>query len=282
MADIFTIVYLAGGVGIGWVLSYINIRKNKMIYKLTQAIKKRKPIAFLETDKACHFRVIDKGFQNLVITSEKELIINTKSSPKPCLNLGGVEIIHGDLYKSMTSPQELRLFIDKIKGEGWKDEDIAAFLAKLEIVSADNVEDSMTDDAANKKASILAKFTRKPKKEGDKPAIDPRVYEKLKEEDTKLKRALCVYKTLPSTVKDFIYTGINRTSLHDMVRELVYQRELERMGKKNWIAIAILVLLCLVGAGLFIRFAFSTEGFTALFGVGQHAAQNMPPPQIAP
>ena len=75
-----------------------------------------------------------------------------------------------------------------------------------------------------------------------------------------------VYVSLPSVVKDFIYTGLNRTSIHAMLRELVFQRELEKMGKRDWVKIAIAIFLILLGIGFAIRFIVGAPEFAKVVG----------------
>jgi amino acid permease len=83
------------------------------------------------------------------------------------------------------------------------------------------------------------------------------------------KKKYDVFVDMSSVVKDFIYTGINRTTIHAMLRELVYQRELEKFGQRNWMMIAIAIFIILIGLGFAIKWIFSTEGIIqTLTGVG--------------
>jgi len=244
---LFEILCTCGGLGLGYLLNEILLRRNKKIYPLIDAIKKRKLIAFLETDKAVYFRVIPKTYKNLGITKEKELIILPKSSVKPCVNLGGLLIARGDLYKSACVPQEVRKFISERLSDGWSEEDIAKFFEEIETIPSEQLK-------ARYKALKDSKYYPESVESGNPTPVskvDKQKYD--------------IYVSLPSVVKDFIYTGLNRTSIHAMLRELVFQRELEKMGQRNWVKIAIAIFLVLLGIGFLIRFIGSTPAITSFF-----------------
>lgn len=262
MVDIFSIIYLVVGIGSGYIISEVMLRKNKALYTLSNALKKKKFVAFLETDKAIYCRIIQKIYRNLAITKQKEIIILPKSSPKPCVNLGGAMIIHGDLYKSVAVPQELRKFIRARKKEGWKEEDIAQFLEEVETTSPNTLKQLYLKLKEGKKPEAMPESEA-----GSNPAVPTNSIDKRKYD---------VYINLPSVVKDFIYTGLNRVSIHAMLRELVYQRELEKMGKHNWLMIAIAIMVILLGVGFAIRFIFSSPG------VLEVVSKVVSPPRIAP
>jgi len=248
--DLMNILYFVVGFGGAYVLVLLIDKKNKWLSSLVKSIKKRHPIIFLETDKASYFRPTARFFKNLAITPDKEVIVVPKSSPKPCLNLGGVEIIHADLYKSIGTPRELRLFIDElIENDGWSQEDVSKFFEEIEIISPDIIMKYFED---NMKAIKTDGNNGSAEKNGNG--------EKRKAVKEKLKKKIEIYKSLPSVVKDFIYTGINRVSLHAMIREMVYQRELEKVGGRNWLAIAIAIMIIAVAVGIAFRFIFQTPG----------------------
>ncbi|RKZ28640.1 hypothetical protein DRQ26_00705 [bacterium] len=259
---IFNLIYLIVGVGIGYVLTeYVIDKKTKSVRMFLKCIKKKIPIAFLETDKATYFRPIEKIYKSLGIYREgnsKQVVIFPKSSLKPCLNLGGVPIVHGDLYKSAAVPTEVVRFINERLNAGWKDEDIAQFFQEIESIPSNklkeiykNLKDMFAlSKSKNKKdlQEIKQKIIGKGEEIQPVSKIDAEKYD--------------VYMGMSSVVKDFIYTGLNRVSIHDMLRELVYQRELERLGKKNWILIAITIFIILIAVAMFLRFIFSTPALS--------------------
>jgi len=234
--NIINLAYLVAGLGLSYILYEISLRKNRALYSLIKNVKKKKQIPiFLETDKASYLKFVDRVFKNIGVTTEKELVVIPKSSAKPCLNLGGIVIAHGDVYKSVTVPTDLIKFVKELKdgkfGEKWSNEEIAKFFQEIEHVNAEKLKDYLKQFDGKKKI-------KKINEDGEKVGINvsPMMSQKFK-----------IYMAMPSVVKDFIYTGINRVSLHDMLREMVYQRELEKMGSRNWIMYAIAILIVLLG-----------------------------------
>jgi len=238
--DIFNIIYFVIGGLSFWIFYEFGIlRKNKNAYNFFNLLKKRVPLVFLETDKAVYYKPIVKMYKNLGVTSDKEIVIIPKSSIKPCLNLNGILIGHGDLYKSITTPQEFRMLVNQLQLDGWKDEDIAKFFEEIESLPKPQLESMYKNWKMGK--------SNNPENPEDISPIDMKKYD--------------VYINLPSVVKDFIYTGLNRISIHAMLRELVFQRELEKIGQRNWLMIAIAILLILIGIGIAWRFIVGTPGF---------------------
>ena len=235
---ITNILFLLVGLGVGYFLYDILLRKNKGLYAIISSVKKKRMIAFLETDKSIYVKPIEKLYKNLGVTKQREVIILPKSSVKPCMGLG-IPIAHGDLYKSVTTPQEVRQFVSERKKDGWKDEDIAQFFQEIETIPG------------NKLKNVYKQM--KEGKDLDGNEIDVNKIEKMKFD---------IYNNMDSVVKDFIYTGLNRVSIHDMLREIIYQRELEKMGKRNWIMIAVAIMIIIIAIGLGVRFIFSTPGIT--------------------
>lgn len=253
--DIITIAAAIAGAGSVFIFNEISKRKNKALFKLIDAIKKKHLIAFLETDKSVYFRPITKTYKNIGITDKKEIIILTKDSPKPCMDLGGIMIAHGDLYRGITIPAEVRKFAQEKLVDGWKSEDIGRFLQEIEQTPAE----------------VLKEYYKKMKKTRVIPGTEKIITEKG-ENGKSTEKVIAIpasevdmqkYDTficMPSVVKDFIYTGINRVSIHDMIRELVYQRELEKFGQRNWIVIAVAIFLILIAIGFAIRLISGSPG----------------------
>jgi len=235
---ITNILFLLVGLGIGYFLYDTLLKRNKGLYTIISSVKKKKMVAFLETDKSVYIKPIEKIYKNLGVTKQREIVILPKSSVKPCMGLG-IQIAHGDLYKSVTTPQEVRQFVEERKKDGWKDEDIAQFFQEIETIPG------------NKLKTIYKQMKEGKDLSGKK--IDVNEIEKMKFD---------IYKNMDSVVKDFIYTGLNRVSIHDMLREIVYQRELENIGKRNWIMIAVAIMIIIIAIGLGVRFIFSTPGIT--------------------
>jgi len=270
--------------GIGYIVNLISMKfKNPAINELINSIKKGKPIVFLETDKGIYFTSIEKIYKNLAVTPRREVIIIPKSTLKPCLNLRGVPIAHGDLYKSVTTPQELRLTIKKLTGENWSQEEIAQFFDEISKIPPERLKSiyKLKKEAGKLSKLPISKLITEDEK-GNKIPISELHAEALRmkqNKDDKDKLKYDIYVNLPSTVKDYIYTGLNRVSIHDMIREMVYQRELENIGKRDWIKIAIAILIILVGIGMAVKFIFGTGGITSFLSAATHTTR---PPQINP
>jgi len=264
MPDILTYAFLFVGFFGGYFINEMLFRRNKALYKFVTCVRKKIPIAFLETDKAIYATPIIKTYKNLGVTENKELVILPRSAPKPCINLGGTLILHGDLYKSVASPQEFRLFINDRIADGWSPEDIAKFFEEIETTPPEILKAKLK--AVQKGASV--KLEGKTDAElAEMIKTNPDAYWAYKFRDTPEEfKKFQIYLNLPSVVKDFIYTGLNRVSIHTMLRELVYQRELEKGNQRNWIAIAIFIFLILIGVGFAFRFIFSTPNIMQSLG----------------
>jgi len=134
--DILNIGFLLVGAGGVYVFTELLKKKNKAAALLLTAIKKKQVLAFLETDKSVFFRTIIKMHKNIGITNNREVVIMTKDSPKICPELGAL-IVHGDLYKGITIPGEVRKFFQGQLAAGWKPEDIGKFLQEIEQTPAE-------------------------------------------------------------------------------------------------------------------------------------------------
>lgn len=254
-------IFLAVGVGFTYIITEIIARRNKFLFQFIKAIRKKKTIVFLETDKAIFWDTIEKFYKNLGLTKNKDVIILPKSSVKPVMNLGA-SFVHGDLYKSVTTPKEVRELIADLTKDGWADEEIAKFLEEVETTPADQLHEYY-------KSLIAGKNPKNPS-----VALTE---DELKEQKEKITKRYNIYRNLSSVIKDFIYTGLNRVTVLSMIRELVYQRELEKMGSREWVKWALAIFLILVGVGFAVRFIISSPNIPQIFGGG-----NTPQPRINP
>jgi hypothetical protein len=299
MVDLITVAVLIAGFGLGYVIDEMSLRRNKGAFNfIQQCIRKKKMGAFLETDKGSYFTPIEKIYKNIGITTARELIILPRSAVKPCLNMGGIPLVHGDLYKSVVTPQEFRLFVEKMtKEENWTSEEIAKFMEEIESTPPEQLNHrykmlSKAGELLSKKKGKFDAYTGNKANPGTNPetnletdlkekaTTDPVALWALQYKDNpKEFKKWNIYINLPTTIKDFIYTGLNRVSIHAMLRELVYQRDLEKMGQRNWLQIAIAFIIIAVGVGFAIRFIFSTPGLlNTLTALAQPASQIAPTP----
>jgi len=225
----------AGAFVLGYFFYEFNLRKNPSLWTIISAVKKKRILAMLETDKAVFPEHIVKVYKSIGITPKKDLIIFTRGSPKMLYGTP-IQVVHADIYKSITVPQELRKLVKRLENKGWKAEDIGQFFEEVEKTPADVLEKVYKEIKATGKKTVIDE-------EGNVVERDASEIEKQKYD---------VFIGMSSVVKDFIYTGINRTTIKSMLREMVYQRELEKIGRWNILYVAIAVLLILIGLGFFL------------------------------
>jgi len=251
---LFTVLGAAVGLIGGFYLKELQLKRNKALSQLLTAMKKKdRWIGFLESDKTTYFRTVIKFYKNLAITPEREIIIFPEASVKPCPDLGGVMVFHGDLYKSIATTRDLRMFFFELKRMGWSDNEIAHFLRELEIKNPDKILENLVNEiqAIRKKRSELeeklAKFENASDEEKKQLAEEieetRNELEALMNREKKLNQKIDVFLGLPSTVKNFVYTGLNRVLIHNIIHELVYQRELEKLKEKDWLKLGAAIFL---------------------------------------
>lgn len=224
------------GVLFGYLVYDMKIRRRKGLQSLVSAVLRNRPIVFLETKTTTYIQPIIKTFHNLGITENKELVIIPPSTLKICPSLR-VQVGHGDLYRSILVPSEVPKFRDMLEKEyGWSNDEIAEFFEKIISVPKSELKNALDDDAVRKELDVAVKGPKKKETKYD------------------------IYKLVPSTVQDFIYTGLNRVSIFDMLKNLVDQRELEKLGQRNWIAIAIAFFILLLGIGVVVQLIMPAIG----------------------
>ena len=251
MPDLITFGYMIAGVLLGYVYANIFFFSNKGAAQFVDALKKKKMIIFSETDKAEWFRVVDKVYKNLAVTTDKDMIILPENAIKPCMNLGGVQMAHADLYKSIASSSDVRKWMLSIKEQyGWTENDIAVIIQEIQEFPPEKVTEylaKLVSGKATKKEEVITEVDD-PENPGQKKRVKQMIEQSLAPAG-KDKEKYAVYIALPSTVKNWVYTGLNRISIHDMLRELVYQRDLEKKGVPPWIMIGIAVFLVILALG---------------------------------
>lgn len=230
------IVFCVVGALFGYLAYDMKIRKRKGLRSLISAVNKNRPIIFLETKTTTYVQSIIKTFHNIGITENKELVIIPPSTLKICPSLR-VQVGHGDLYRSILVPSEVPKFRDMLaKEHGWSNDEIADFFEKIMTIPSSDLKKMLDNDEVKNTLDVTVKD--------------------LKKKQTKYD----IYKLVPSTVQDFIYTGLNRVSIFDMLKNLVDQRELDKLGQKNWVAIAIAFFVILMGIGVVVSLVMPAIG----------------------
>ena len=230
------IAFCVVGALFGYIAYDMKLRKRKGLQYLVSAVLKNRPIVFLETKTTTYIQPIIKTFHNIGITENKELVIIPPATLKVCPTLR-VQIGHGDLYRSILVPSEVPKFRDMLaKEQGWSNDEIADFFENIMTIPKSDLKATLDKEELKNTLGVAVKDSKK--------------------KDTKYD----VYKLVPSTVQDFIYSGLNRVSIFDMLKNLVDQRELEKLGQKNWFAIAMAIFILLMGLGVLVSLVMPAIG----------------------
>lgn len=238
---IFILIAAILGLGAGYVIYWLRLRRNKGLMNLMDAVKHKGLYVFLETDTSTFGRKIIKTHQNLAITDQKEVIIMPTGTVKSCPTFG-IQLGHGDLYKSILVPKDLPGLVEELKtNHKMSNHEIGLFFEETQNINRDTL-NQICDGT-----------------------IDGSQFNQ-----TKLK----IFKTLNSNITGFIHTGINRVSIAQNIEHLIKRENIMKLGSKNWVSIAIAVLIILVGIGLL--FMLAAPNLTDLFSV---ASNTVPPIQ---
>ena len=251
--------FLLAGLGAGYIFCYFYLTRKKGVRTIIEAVRKKQPLAILETQTHEYITPIVKVFRNLAITKDKDIIILPAGTLKPCVDLG-IQVAHADMYKAIAVPQELRLFINQLLNSGWTSDEIAEFFSEIMKIPKEELKERYIEQIEDMKANGKS----------DEEIKNSRPFQKLN-----------LFINLPSTIRDFLYTGVNQVTLHSMIRELVFQRELERIKKRNWIYIAIAVFILVLAIAIGLRFVLTTPGLLPGTAGGGGGVPS-PPPRIAP
>jgi len=196
---------------------------------IMSAKKKGQPVLFLETPNSYLMRTVTAQEDNLIFTKERDIIPITPGTQKPCAQLGGVSIVHGDFYGAMTYPTDLYHYIEHLKREGKDADEIAEIIDKI----------------ANADASTI-----------DKELIPV----ELKSDSIKYS----FFKPVSfDSIRNFLNTGFNRTLQKRQMQLLLREDNILKKlfgGGRNWIQIAIAIVIIAIGIGIFLQFA-SSSGF---------------------
>lgn len=218
MGVLTIVVSVLAGAGIGYYANCVLLARNKGLAIVMSAMKKKTPLMFLDSGNSTYVRTTALMKDNIAVTKEKELIVMPAGSVKHCANLG-IPVGFGDLYRSCLVPKEIIQF------------------RKGEIANIDEAEaKKLLFDMQTKSPEDLKKDLEEAK------ILDPETNE---EKGTMYD----VYMALPFVIKDFVQTGLNRTSIYNMLRNLVAQRDLEKIGKRDWVSIGVLIFLVIIGIG---------------------------------
>lgn len=242
---LMNIVYGFVGLGVGYYLKGMLTSRIMGIKTIETAVKKKQFLVFLETPTGTILRRIVLLDQNIGITENKEVVIIPAGTVKPCAQLRGINIAHGDLYRAVTVPGDLIKLKDELVKNGWTTDNIGSFFKLIEEIPQANIKKKLDEIEIN---------------------IENRGDEF---------KPFNVYTSMSSVVKDFVYTGLNRTSIHEMLRNLVAKRDLENLNKKDWVTIAIAVTIVLVGLGVLFKFIAP-----AIATMGAASAPTVPPARL--
>lgn len=228
---LWEIIYAVVGIGAGFMGRGVMLSRNPGLSQIIQAVKRKNTLIFLESNNSLVVRQVVKKFQSIGITAEKEIVILPESSLKVCSNLG-MRVAFGDWHRAVAVPTELAKLSAEWERMGLSKEELAWLVSEIHNKSGEKLKESL--DAKKLELKTLVD--------------DGKGGTKEKTED---KTLYDVYKNLSFAVKDFVYTGMNQTTIVAEHRNLVAQRELEKIGKSNLWTWGIVIFLILVALGLF-------------------------------
>lgn len=233
------LISLIGGAAAGFGLQeVIKIMQERGALKglkmIKEARKKGKKIFICETKNAFWVSQEKESFQNLSITEDKSIIVVAPNSVKPVYGLGGVMLGVADLYRACTIPQELRQTIVFLKLIGLDDKDISEYLSIIHGKKTSiegNTAEEKAENFLKQKIDELIKNSEGKKKE---------ILQMIKEKPE-------IYLATPSTIVEFLQTGLNRVTFKMQVKQIIDEKLLEKIGRRDWLSIAIAVFIILIG-----------------------------------
>jgi len=206
----------------------------KGIADIEKARKKGSKVFLCETKNAFWIVPEAASYHNLSLTDKRDVVVVAPNSVKPAYGLGGTLFGVADLYRSCTIPQELRQTIVFLKLIGLEDKDIKEYLSKIHGVGVKNGESAVEE---------AEKF------------LEEKIDELIKNEKDKDKKELLetikkkkeIYLATPSTIVEFLQTGLNRVTLKAQLKQIVDEKMLEKKGKTDWFQIGLAIFLILIG-----------------------------------
>lgn len=261
---ILTAVAFVMGYCLCFAWTFFRMRQLGDTKQLINAIRKRQMTIFLESEGRSVFRTIVTAYQNIGVTNNRELVILPEGSVKPCLNLNATQIMHGDLYRSLAVPTEFLTVLHKLKDDNFTDKEITDIFYKIMNLNEKqlktnernnldtlikNYDFETYDKEQTKTDPKYAKLSAEEKNKQHEMYL----LEKIKEfEDTDPDvHAVKVYRAMPSVVKNFLQTGVNRVSLEMMLSNKMLQEAFKNVGRgatmQVLVGIGIMMLLIFLG-----------------------------------
>ena len=248
---LWELIYAVVGLGAGYITRGMMLSKNRGLAQIMQAVKNKNMVVFLESKNSLVVKQIVKKFQSIGITAEKEIVILPESSLKFCSNLG-MRVAFGDWHRAVTVPSELAQLRESWNAKGLSNEELGWLISQIHDKTGDKLKESLESKKLELKTLVADG------KGGTK-------------EETKNETLYDVYKNLSFSVKDFIFTGMNQTTIVAEQRNLVAQRELEKIGKSNLWTWGIVIFMIIVALGL-----FGPDVIRALGAAGPASAASLP------
>ena len=225
---------IEAGIGIvslvgGWYLREFTLKRNLGLKHTIDAVKNKDMIVYLEEANTIRMHRIIKRFKLLGVTESKQLVIIPDSAMKHCSTLG-VRVGFGDQHRNIAVPVDLIHAREMLKNYGFSEDEIAWFFKEIHDKKTGEPLKKLFEDKKKELYQIIGKDTKT--KEDIVKKSEVNLYD--------------VYTTLSFAVKDFILSGINQTTIVAEMRNIIAQKELEKLGGTNWIKIAIAVAIVLV------------------------------------
>jgi|GEM_PF-2362833 len=272
---LFMVIGIAGGYLFRWLFEWMELKgKYKGIKEIKEAVKKKKKLFLLETDNAFWVGGEKASYQNLSVTKGRNLVLVAPNSVKPAYGLGGVLLGVGDLYRSSTIPKELRQTIVFLKLIGFSDKDIKIYLSTIhgqgvfkEMKKEDVGKVTAVEQAEKFLLKRLDEMIKEAEEKGNKDKAD--ILKLIKEKKE-------IYLSTPSTIVNYLQTGINRVTLKSQLKQIVDEKKLEKLGQTNWLMIGLAIFLVLLGLWFFFG-----NGGNIISSIGKmiHPTTPTPPPR---
>ena len=261
---ILTAVSFVFGMATRYAWEFFRMRQLGDAKLFIQSLRKRQMIIFLESEGRGVFRTITTAYQNIGVTNNQELVILPEGSVKPCLNLNASQIMHGDLYRSLAVPTEFLTVLHNLRDNGLNDKEITDIFYKImnfnEKQLKENETNSLNDFIKNVDFDKYNKTQIKTDPEYANLSDDKKIEQhdayvteqiRLFEKVNPDVRAVKVYRAMPSVVKNFLQTGVNRVSLEMMLSNKMLQEAFKNAGRGTTIqvlvGIGIMILLIFLG-----------------------------------
>ena len=286
---IFDIILIVVGLAVGYIVNLLMVWISERgaffgFKEIKNAKKGKKKVFLLETENAFWVGGEKASHYNISVTKGRNLVFVAPNSVKPVYGFGGVLLGVGDLYRASTIPRELRQTIVFLKIIGFSDREVKTYLSKIHgygIVKGEVTKTSAVNEAEKYLVDKLNKKITDLDNEIKSIENNAKNQDKIKDlEDKKkileiIKEKKEIYLSTPSTIVNYLQTGINRVTLKAQLKQIVDEKMLEKIGQTKWVEIGIMLLLIFLG--LWLLFGGGASGLISMIHLAPKHAPTPPP-----